>query len=203
MSKNWQYFIHSTDTNLLNILKSGYLYPKIDKRNYGNIIPEKYIYTHLIFNGLPQYEKILWHYSNNNDMPFIFVFDTSMTKEYEMHICLGLYYGSCIKNENYLLLKSNGNLKKQVSLTKVKEYIQSLLTYNLKKKYSKYTYIRTHEVLFPTISIDYVKAILINKDHLKKHIHEVNKAIDEYPHIKFIIFDSKETNFDIYFNDIK
>lgn len=206
MSKNWEYFIHSTTANFIDILDSGYLLPKTDISNYRDdpLTPEPYVYTHLIFNGLPQDKNLYWHYFPNKNSNFIFVIDPIISKIYEMYVCEGMYYGHCVNNKNRLLLNTSGNLKKKIPLTKIKNFILEKLNYFLKLNHKKYSYLYTHEILFPLISMQYVKKILINKNYLnKKTIISVYKAINKYPNIKFTIYDSKEPNFDIYFNDIK
>lgn len=201
MKKNWQYFIHSTAFDFLEVLHSGYLLPKTNYEEYVNhpIIPASYVYTHLIFNGLPQNNKINWSYFKHNNTPFIFVIDPNLTKEYEMYICRGLYYGYCVKNSDSLLIHTNGT--KKVLLTKIKNYIYHTTLDSL-DKYKKNSFIYTHEALFPKIPIQYVKAILINKNMVKQYIKQIDQAIEEYPNIKFIIFDHREPNFDIYFENI-
>lgn len=201
MKKNWQFFIHTTFYNFLDILNSGYLLPKTNIDEYLKdhpIIPEQFVYTHLIFNGLPQDEKLIWNYSSNNNAPFIFIIDPNITRDIEMYLCRGVWYGQCVKNNNTLLLKTNGNSRVP---PKIKNYILNVTLDNL-YKYKRNSYIYTHEALFPDIPTQYIKAILINKNVSKKYLKDIKYAIDKYPNIKFIIFDHTEPNFDIYFENI-
>lgn len=202
MKKNWQFFIHTTDFNFLEILKSGYLLPKTNIEEYildHPIIPENYVYTNLIFNGLPQDKKLIWNYRLNNDAPFIFVIDPLITKYTEMYLCKGVWYGQCVKNNDLLLLKTHE--KSKVPFKKIKNYILNITNDSL-YKYKRNSYIHTHEILFSDIPIQYIKAILINKKISKKYLKEINYAVNKYPNIKFLFFDHTEPNFDIYFENI-
>jgi hypothetical protein len=200
MKKNWEYFTHSTNVNFLDILNSGYLLPSTNLKEYDDNIPEPYVYNYLIFSGLPQDRNLYWNFYNNKS-PFIFVIDTSITKDMPFYLCSGVYYGRCVKNKDALIMKSDGNLKKKVSLTRVKNYIKNNTLhryYELKKK----SYVYSHEVLFPTVPIEYIKAILINQSISKKYSKEIKIAVDKYPTIKFSLFDDHEPHFDIYFENI-
>lgn len=201
MKKNWEYFTHSTNVNFLDILNSGYLLPNTNLNEYQDHIPEPYVYNYLIFNGLPQDENLYWNFSNRNNAPFVFVIDTSVTKELPFYLCRGMYYGKCVKHGEDLVMKSPGNLKKKVILTRVKNYIKNNIIHRL-DEYKRKSYVYSHEVLFPTIPIQYIKAILINDNIYKKYSKEISIAVDKYPNIKFSLFDHSESNFDIYFENI-
>jgi len=200
MKKNWEYFTHSTNVNFLDILNSGSLLPSTNLKEYNDHIPEPYVYNYLLFNGLPQDVNLYWNFFNNNS-PFVFVIDTSITKTHLFYLCNGVWYGRCVKKNDGLLMKSNGNLKKKITLTRVKNYIKNSTMhrmYELKRK----SYVYSHEVLFPTIPIQYIKAVLINHNIYKKYSKEIEIAVDKYPMIKFSLFDHRESNFDIYFENI-
>ena len=201
MKKNWEYFTHSTNVNFLDILNSGYLLPSTNLKEYYHEIPEPYVYNYLIFNGLPQDKHLFWNFYNNNNSPFIFVIDTMITKDIPMYLCSGVYFGKCVKNKDSLIMKSDGNLKKKVSLIRVKNYIKNN-TINRMYEYRRKSYVYSHEVLFPEIPIKYIKAILINDNFSRKYSKEIQIAVDKYPDIKFMLYDHRESNFDIYFENI-
>lgn len=200
MKKNWEYFTHSTNINFLDILNSGYLWPNTNIKEYDDHLPEPYVYNYLIFNGLPQDVNLYWNFYNNNS-PFVFVIDTNITKDKGLFVCNGVWYGSCIKNNDSLIMKSDGNLKKKIPLTRIKNYIKSntLIRFN---EFKRKSYVYSHEVLFSNIPITYIKAVLINNNICKKYGKEIKLAVDKYPNIKFILFDHTESNFDIYFENI-
>jgi hypothetical protein len=200
MKKNWEYFIHSTNINFLDILNSGYLLPNTNLKEYDQHIPEPYVYNYLIFNGLPQDINLYWNFYNNNSS-FVFVIDTIITKDSGLYLCNGVWYGRCVKNKDGLIMKTEGNLKKKVPLTRVKNYIKSNTLTRL-YQYKRKSYVYSHEVLFPNIPIKYIKAVLINNNICKKYGKEIKLAVDKYPNIKFILFDHNESNFDIYFENI-
>ncbi len=201
MKKNWEYFTHSTNVNFLDILNSGYLLPSTNIKEYDKHIPEPYVYNYLIFNGLPQDRKLYWNFYNNNDSKFVFVIDTMITKDIPFFLCSGVWYGRCIKNNDGLVMKAAGNLKKKVTLTRVKNYIKNN-TLNRLYEFKRKSYVYSHEVLFPTIPIQYIKAVLINDNIYRKYSKEIEIAVDKYPNIKFSLFDHTESNFDIYFENI-
>jgi hypothetical protein len=202
MKKNWQYFTHTTNYNFLDILNSNYLLPKTNIEEYLKYhpyVPEPYVYTHFIFNGLPQDKRLNWNNANKNNAPFIFVIDANIIKDVDMIMCRGLFYGKCIKNKNHLITKTSSSSK--ISLTRIKQYILNITLDTLYDN-KRNSYIYTHEALFPDIHIQYIKAVLINKNISKKYIKEINIAIDKYPNITFTMFDHNEPNFDIYFENI-
>lgn len=207
MKHKWQYFIHSTSSDILKILKAGYILPITNLNDYSKLYPEPFVYTHLIFNDVYNLQKKYnsnfdWYWNPSINNSYIIILDYELCKEYEMYICKSPYYGSCVKNPDHLLLYSSGKLKKTPNLKKIKDHIINSTEYALNnRKSKKYSYIHSHEVLFPNISTKYIKAILINKNILNKKISEVYTIIEKY-NIPVYSYDDNEPNFDNYFNSI-
>ena len=150
--------------NIINILKSGEIrscgytnsedFNPDDKEAYC----KKAVYCHYIFDELPHPTTTFrWNYYE-----FIIVLRPEIARDLEMTVCDLVSYGYCKSHPENRIFHTNGNLKRMPSLQKVREHIiNEIDSVKHKRNLISDSYIYNHEVLFPTIPIEYVSAILI------------------------------------------
>lgn len=164
------YIIHgTTEKNLLNILKSGYLETDIDKKNNG-ILSESdkvnQIFTQLLYRGLPNQKYQIPYWSN-----CCLVFDKQILKDYPFYAThIGGFYKNFLdafsKDAKDILAKSKGKLDKEPDLKKLKEHIRKTMKEDFA---SSATFINSNEILFnKRIPLKkYCKYILYTKSRKK------------------------------------
>lgn len=168
-----EYIIHgTTDENLEDILKSGYIEADIDKKKEGILMKSQavnQIFTQLLYGDLPNENIQYPHWFN-----CCIVLDKKILKDYPFYATnIGGFYDkfsdAFVKNNEDVLVKSKGNLKKIPNLKKLKEHI-------LKRIHLKNTnttdFIHSHEILFnKRISLrKYCKLILYRADTISNNI---------------------------------
>jgi len=132
------YIIHgTTDKNLVNILKSGYLETKTSKVNQ--------IFTHLLYRGLPDQKNQMTYWNE-----CCLILDKQILKDYPFYATniLG-YYKNFLdafnKDARNILVKSKGKLNVAPDLKILKEHIVKIMKERLK---SQNTFVFSHEILF-------------------------------------------------------
>lgn len=220
-SPKWHYFMHATHLkeNIFNILKSGEIrscgytnsedFNPDDKEAYC----KKAVYCHYIFDELPRLTTTFqWNYYD-----YIIVLRPEIARDFEMTICNSVSHGQCTTQTENRILHTEGNLKRMPSLQKIRDYIIGKIdSIKHNKRLISDSYIYGHEVLFPSIPIEYIAAILIparikntikvrmpNGKKEEKQIYDVlNNYVEQLNLPIKIIKYSKSGDFHKYFEQI-
>jgi hypothetical protein len=199
-----EYIIHGTQlTNLIQILKDGYIDNKPSKKNITILKykPSNQIFTQLVYYNIPNQAEQIPHWFN-----CAIVLDKSLLKDYPFYATnIGGFvsrFENAKENKNTIVY-SDGGLDKMPSLTKLKsrinKYMANRILVNLQ-------FMHSHEILFnKKIPLDTycVKIMLrITKQEYNKLGRddsnlEMKKEIDE------IIDLAKSKNIPIKFIDYK
>jgi hypothetical protein len=116
-----------------------------------------------MWSGLPYYPRMEWIYGSR---PYILVLDTSICKLNKTYVCDSVQYGECVNDKEHRILYSNCKIPKFEPLQK---HILDRIEYNIKKKRNNWAYVHSHEIVIPgKIPIEYIRAILVEKNQLKK-----------------------------------
>jgi len=164
------YIIHgTTDKNLVNILKSGYLEANIDKKNEGVLSQTdkvNQIFTQLLYRGLPNQKYQIPYWFN-----CCIVLDKQILKDYPFYAThIGGFYKNFLdafsKDAKYILAKSKGKLDKAPDLKILKEHIRKKMKSDFA---SSATFMHSNEILFnKRISLKkYCKYILYSRSRKK------------------------------------
>jgi len=162
------YIIHgTTDENLEDILKSGYIEANIDKKKEGILVKSQavnQIFTQLLYRNLP-YENIQYPHW----LSCCIVLDKKILKDYPFYaVHIGGFYDDFsdafakdAKDAENIYMKSKGNLKKMPNLKNLKMHIEKIMNRN-----DTTVFIHSHEILFnKRISLKkYCKCILYRND---------------------------------------
>lgn len=160
----WHYFMHSTAsfTTIRKILTSGEIkssgYERESEMDSDHNYCKKAVYCNYIFDEIPLTKpQIIW-----NNTGFVIVLHANISKDLEMYICDSVAYGSCYNHKEEQLLHTKGKLERMPSLQRIRDYIlEKINSVSGKKREIGYSYIHNHEVLFPSIPIKYIAAILV------------------------------------------
>jgi len=146
------YIIHgTTDKNLANILKSGYLEADIDKKNEG-VLSESdkvnQIFTQLLYRGLPNQKYQIPYWFN-----CCIVLDKQILKDYPFYAThIGHFYKNFLdafsKDAKYILAKSKGKLDKEPDLKILKEHIRKEMKGGFASNATSPTFMHSNEILF-------------------------------------------------------
>ncbi len=207
--KHWDFLLHSTTMYVIDdILKSKALLPRNNNSTYLTVksaLP--YVYTTYIFDTM-KYKPILnneptWHGWYYGDSDFIFVIDTAILKDLPFIAGDSMNYGSCKNNKKHLLIESKGSLSKKPNMNKLKNHINNFISnyydfYEEIYKTNKKEYITnspvtneiSHEVLFNSIPIKYIKAILIPEYAKNQWYKKYSNKLAKY-NVPILFFDNK------------
>jgi hypothetical protein len=184
MTKKWEYLMHSS-TRLKNvkgdlishIINDGFLKNPIQKFTFTfkeikknpklleyNSAP--FLYTQYIYSEIPLKSEQYWTFIQGIwpklflDYAIVFMIDIKALQDFEFYSCKGTNFGECIftKDKDSLIQHSSGNLKRKPNLSKLKNYIENELTI----KHSMDKYSNSHEILFESIPVSFIKAIASN-----------------------------------------
>ena len=146
------YIIHgTTDKNLVNILKSGYLEADIDKKNEG-VLSEtdkvNQIFTQLLYRGLPNQKYQIPYWFN-----CCIVLDKQILKDYPFYAThIGGFYKNFLdafsKDAKDILAKSKGKLDKAPDLKILKEHIRKEMKRDFASNATSVSFMHSNEILF-------------------------------------------------------
>jgi len=132
----------------------------------------------------------LWMYPNLASA--VFIIDPLILKEQPFIVCNSMQYGSCsFRLHDGPIMQKPGNLKRMPNMKPLDEYIHQQLKNNIQ-------FTNTHEVIFKSIPLKYIKAIVIHDGSFKsgnkvlnaidkKEINELQKILaSDYPNIQII-----------------
>lgn len=126
-----------------------------------------FFYTQYIYSDLPLQPNQQWSYGimdnfkgQFEDKTAVFIIDIDALKKFPFYICKFVNYGMCLFKKEDIILHSLGNLKRKPNLSKLKKFIELLVTHPKANK--SYGYWASHEILFEYIPVSFIKAIAGN-----------------------------------------
>jgi hypothetical protein len=188
MTKKWEYLMHYSynfnDFNVIDkineIITDGFLrFPSPESRidfksfqkNLSNSSDKEqkippYIYTQYIYSEIPLTPSQYWSYgqinSSFNRSSVVFIIDIKAIRDLPFYACQHVLYGSCLYYKDNVILHGSGNLKTKPNLSKLRKFIELQIKYLIDNpikgnKNREYQY--SHEILFESIPVSYIKAI--------------------------------------------
>lgn len=187
MTKKWEYLMHHSynfnypnDTDKINvIITDGFLrFPspesRIDFKSFqknlsnstekdGHYIIPPFLYTQYIYSDLPLNPKQYWSYgqirSSFGRSDVVFIIDIKAIRDLPFYACQFVLYGGCLNSKDWILMHGPGNLKKKPNLSKLRKFIELVLNNYKLKGYKRREFQISHEILFESIPVSYIKAI--------------------------------------------
>jgi len=182
-----EYIIHGTsDENLTDILKSGYIEANVRKKKQGLLLEEQQvnqIFTQLLYSNLPD---------ENIQYPHWFqcciILDKKILKDYPFYAThIGGFkekfsdvFLKKIEISNEIYVKSKGNLKKYPNLKLLKENIVKRMS----RESDTTSFIHSHEILFnKRIPLKKYCKLILYRDSggdMKTFVNPLNISIIHY-----------------------